>query len=323
MIAGNRNYYTDEAKRMDNPFTGIATFMRAPLADNLDELEADIAVLGMPYDMGTAVRPGARYAPRSIRDLSTWNCYMYNGWYNPIDDEVYMDKDWRVVDVGDVDVMHTEYEQSFANCEAAVRKILSRNAIPFVIGGDHSITIPVLKAFDRYQDLCVIQFDAHLDFTNAPGGVRHGQGSPMRRASEMKHVGQIVQIGMRGVGSSGPDDWADARANGNIIMNMKKIRDNGLQWVMDQIPKAEHYYVTFDIDGLDQMLAPGCGSPQPFGLYYEDVVPLFRNIAGKGQIVGFDMVEVCPPCDLNQGTALTAANLMMDMMSYIWKYRKK
>ena len=318
----NRNFTTDESKRMDNPFSGIATFMRAPYADQLDHLDADIAVLGMPYDMGTAVRAGARFGPRAIRDVSTWNAYLYHGWYNPLDDEVYMDENWKVVDVGDIDVLHTEYQQSFLNCETAIRKIVSQGVIPFTMGGDHAITTPILKGFDSFQDLCVIQIDAHLDFTYAPGGILCGQGSPMRRASEMSHIGQIVQIGMRGVGSSQPSDWADARANGNIIMNMREIRKNGMEWVLSQIPVKEHYYVTLDIDGLDQSLVPGCGSPQPFGLYYEDVVTIFENVAQKGKIVGFDLVEVCPPYDTNQSTALYAACLMQDMMSYIWKYNR-
>ena len=233
-----------------------------------------------------------------------------------------MDENWKVVDVGDVDVLHTEYQQSFLNCETAIRKIVSQGVIPFTMGGDHAITTPILKGFDSFQDLCVIQIDAHLDFSYAPGGILCGQGSPMRRASEMSHIGQIVQIGMRGVGSSQSSDWADARANGNIIMNMREIRKNGMEWVLSQIPVKEHYYVTLDIDGLDQSLVPGCGSPQPFGLYYEDVVTIFENVAQKGKIVGFDLVEVCPPYDTNQSTALYAACLMQDMMSYIWKYNR-
>ena len=318
----NHNFTTDPSRRMDNPFSGIATFMRAPYQSLSEPLNADVAILGMPYDMGTAVRAGARFAPRSIRDVSTWNAYLYKGWYNPLVDEVYMDENWRVVDVGDVDVLHTEHELSFRNCEEAIRTIVSQGVVPFTIGGDHAITTPVLRGFDAFSDLCVIQIDAHLDFTKAPGGIREGQGSPMRRASEMPHIGQIVQIGMRGVGSSGPSDWADARAHGNIIMNMREIRSNGMDWVYGNIPKKEHYYVTLDIDGLDQSLVPGCGSPQPFGLYYEDVAGIFEAICKKGKVVGFDVVEVCPPYDTNQSTALYAMSLMQDMMGYIWKYNR-
>lgn len=322
MKSENKGFSANSARKMDNPYVGISTFLKATYIDDLRKLDADIAIIGMPYDLGTAIRPGARFGPRGVREASTWNCYSHNGWYSPIDDQVYMDKDWKVVDVGDVDVIHTEYQQSFENCEAAIREILSHDTIPFTIGGDHAVTIPILKAFDGYEDLCLVQIDAHLDFTNAVGGVTFGQGSPIRRASEMEHIGQIVQIGMRGIGSSRPEDWKDARNRGNIIMNIKEIRQNGIEWVLKQIPAAKHYYVTFDIDALDQSLVPGCGSPQPFGFYYEEILPIFENICSKGNVVGFDMVEVCPPYDMNQSTSLYAASLMLDMMSYIWKYRK-
>lgn len=169
----------------------------------------------------------------------------------------------------------------------------------------------------------MIQIDAHLDFTNAPGGVLYGQGSPMRRSSEMPHIGQIVQIGMRGGGSSQPSDWADTRANGNLIMNMREMRKNGIEWGLSQIPVKKNYYVTLDIDGLVQSPVPGCGNPQPFGLYYEDVSAIFENITQKGRIMGVDLVEVYPPYDPNQSTALYATCLVQDMMSYIWKYNRQ
>ncbi len=322
MLIQNWGFTTNPERSMHNPYVGISTFLKAPYEDNLDELDADVAVLGMPYDLGTAVRSGARYAPRAIREASTFNCYAYEGWFNPLDEEVYMDKNWKVVDVGDVDVIHTDYKQSFENCEAAIRKIVERGAIPFTIGGDHAITIPVLRGFDKYKDICVIHIDAHLDFTNSAAGVTEGQGSPMRRASEMEHIGQIVQLGMRGIGSSQSSDWKDAREYGNIIMNMKQVREAGIKKVLDIIPDAKHYYVSFDIDGMDQSLAPGCGSPVPFGFQYEELTELFEGINKKGKVVGFDLVEVCPQYDQNESTSMYAAALMLEMLSFIWKYRK-
>lgn len=323
MLCENSSFSANEKRKMNNPFTGISTFLKAPYTDSLDEVDADIAIIGMPYDLGTAIRSGARFAPRAIREASTWNCYSYQGWYNPIDNKTYMDPDWKVVDCGDIDVLHTLYDQSFDNCEIAIRKLLAQNTIPFIIGGDHAITIPVLRAFDQYQNLCIIHIDAHLDFTKSPAGIMYGQGSPIRSASEMTHVGKIMQIGMRGIGSSQESDWLDARNRGNLLINMKQVREKGIDWVIDQIPDAEAYYVTFDIDSMDQSLVPGCGSPQPYGFYYEEVVQLFEGVAMTGNIVGFDLVEVCPPYDFNQTTSLYAASLMLDIMSYIWKYSKK
>ncbi|MEG1538128.1 MAG: arginase family protein, partial [Clostridiales bacterium] len=176
----------NKEKMMRNSFIGIPSFIMAPLCLDLDQLDADVAILGMPYDMGSAVRAGSRFGPRGVRSASTLNLgYCYEGWYDPTRDTSYLGPQWKIVDCGDIDVMHTYHEQSFKSCEAAVRKILAKGAIPFVIGGDHAITIPVIRAFDCYEDICMIQFDSHMDFTFAPGGIYEGQGSPMRRASEM------------------------------------------------------------------------------------------------------------------------------------------
>lgn len=319
-----KNYpQTVQNESMRNLFVGIPSFLMAPMCFDLDELDADIAVLGMPYDMGTAVRAGARYAPRSIREASTHNGYAHEGWYDPLREEVFLGGPWKIVDCGDVDVLHTLYKPGFENCEAAVRKILAKGAIPFIIGGDHAITIPVLRAFDCYEDICVIQFDSHMDFTNKPYGILEGQGSPMRRASELPHIGKMMQIGIRGIGSSGPKDIQDAKDYGSVIVTSKEVRTAGVDAVIAKIPDAKKYYITFDIDALDPTLAVGCGSPQAFGLLYEEVQPIIEAIAYKGDIVGFDMVEVCPPYDHSLLTAQYAAQIMLDAMSFITKAKEK
>lgn len=320
-----KNYpQTTRTDSMRNQFVGIPSFLMAPMCFNLDELDADIAVLGMPYDMGAAVRGGAKYGPRGIREASTYNGYAYEGWYDPVREETFLGEPWKIVDCGDVDVLHTLYEPGFENCEAAVRKILSKGAIPFVMGGDHAITIPVLRAFDCYEDICVVQFDSHMDFTmQAYGGIKDGQGSPMRRASELNHIGKMMQIGIRGIGSSKISDIQDAKNYGSVIVTSKEVRQEGVDSVILKIPEAKKYYITVDIDCFDPTIANGTGSPQPFGLYYEEVVPIIEAIAYKGDIVGFDMVEVSPPCDTNMLTAMYAAQLMLDTMSFITKAKEK
>lgn len=315
-----KNYpQTSQESSMRNCFVGIPSFLMAPMCFNLDELDADIAVLGMPYDMGTAVRAGARLGPRGVRIASAHNCYAHEGWYDPIRGKTYLGDKWKIVDVGDVDVLHTLYEPGFKNCEDAVRKIVSKGAIPFVIGGDHAITIPVLRGYDAYEDICVIQFDAHMDFTKKPYGISEGQGSPMRRASEMKHIGKIMQIGIRGIGSSQISDIEDAKAYGNTIITAREVKRNGIDWVISQIPEAKNYYITVDIDCLDPTLSIGTGSPAPGGLMYEEVSETIEAIAGKGKLVGFDIVEVCPPYDQSEITCMYAAQLMLDTMSFVTK----
>lgn len=307
---------------MRNPFVGIPTFLMAPMCADIEELDADIAVIGMPYDMGTSVKTGARFGPRGVREASTYNAYAHEGWYDPLRDEMFLGEPWKIVDCGDIDVLHTVYERSFKNCEAAVRKILSKGAIPFTIGGDHAITTPILRAFDCYQDVCVIQFDAHLDFTYKPFGIEEGPGSPMRRASEMAHIGKIMQIGMRGIGSSQYSDFQDAKANGNTIITSKEVRQMGVNHVISKIPTAKKYYITFDIDGLDPSIANGTGSPVPFGLYYEEASAIIEAVAAKGDIVGMDITEVSPPNDNNDMTSMYAAQLLLDAMSFLTKAKE-
>lgn len=170
--------FTIEPEPMRNPFVGIPTFLMAPICFDLDQLDTDIAVIGMPYDLGTSVNTGARFGPRGVREASSYNCYAHEGWYDPIRKETFLGEPWKIVDCGNVDVLHTEQKRSFQNCEAAVRKILSKKAIPFVIGGDHAITTPILRAFDCFHNLCVIHFDAHLDFSKTPMALPKDRAAP-------------------------------------------------------------------------------------------------------------------------------------------------
>lgn len=308
---------------MRNPFVGIPSFLMAPMCFDLEALDADIAVIGMPYDLGTSVNTGARFGPRGVREASTYNSYAHEGWYDPMRRETFLGDPWKIVDCGDIDVLHTEQKRSFQNCEAAVRKILSKGAVPFVIGGDHAITTPVLRAFDCYKDICIIHFDAHLDFSLNPHGIAEGPGSPMRRASEMPHIGKMIQIGIRGIGSSRISDFQDAEERGNIIISSREVRSRGVEYVIDRIPRADFYYISFDIDALDPSIAIGAGSPVPFGLLYEEASAIIEAAAYKGTIVGMDMVEISPPCDVHNMTSMYGAQLMLDAMSFLTKAREK
>jgi len=309
--------------RLNIPITGICSFAKYPICLDLDQLEADVAVLGVPYDMGAAYRPGARMAPRGVREAST--LYGRGGLplYDPERDDYYLGDPWRIVDCGDVDMVHGDLEKCFANIEGDVRKIVARGAIPAVIGGDHSITIPVLRALDSLGPICVVQIDAHLDWSNNPGGQRYGQGSPLRRASEMDHITAMAQLGIRGLGSSTRQDFADARAFGSVLMFPSQMRQLGMAEVVNQIPAAARYFVTLDIDGLDPSIAPGTGTPAPGGIYYEELKTIFELLSQKGEIIGFDVVEVAPPYDPTGITSQVAARLMMDLISFITKEKEK
>lgn len=316
------SFTTDPGNFFDLPFAGIATFMKARLCPSLDDLrpgDADVAVLGFPYDLGTSARSGARMAPRAVRDASTVYADGLRGLYDPVLDEMFLDEGQIIVDCGDVDVSPCGSDQAFRNLETAVRKVLDLGAMPVVIGGDHATPIPIFRALDRFSDLCVVQVDAHLDWTDSYGEFRESHSSPMRRASEMPHITSMVQFGLRGLGSSGPTAFADARQWGSVLVPAPQVHRDGAEAACSLIPQAPCYYITVDIDGLDPSICPGTGSPQPGGLLYDQVREIIRAVAARGPIVGFDVCEVSPPYDWANQTSLYAAQLILDAICFATK----
>lgn len=308
--------------KLNLPIVGIASFGKYPICNDLDDLEADVAILGMPSDIGMQGPSGTRLGPRDIRVKST-NYFGLNGTYDPERDDMYLGEPWRIFDCGDVDIVHGDLMQSFDNCESMVRKIVEKGAIPVVLGGDHGITIPVAKALDLHDDITLIQFDAHLDWADERGGQKFGNGSPCRRVSELSHFSGMAQLGVRGVGSSRRSDFEDARNYGSVIMSPKEIRKMGIQNAIDRIPNSKKYFITIDIDAIDGSLAPGSGSPSFGGFDYDEMNEMLELIAKKGEVIGFDFVEVCPAYDTNGTTSLLAARLILDFIGFILKEKEK
>jgi agmatinase len=312
-----------EKQTLNLPFTGICSFAKYPICTNLDELDADIAIIGVPYDMGAQWRSGTRFGPRSIREGSTLYSFGLNGSYDPERDEVFLAPPLKIVDCGDVDIVHGDLQQSFENIEEAVRKIISKGAFPVILGGDHSITIPVAQALDSLGTLCAIQIDAHLDWADERSGQRFGHGSPMRRIAEMDHFNEMAQLGIRGIGSSNKGDFDDARAYGSVILSPKEIRKIGIEGVLNRIPKGGRYFLTIDVDGIDPSICPGTGTPSPGGFSYDEVNELLEAIVQRGDVVAFDFVEVAPAYDPTGMTGQTAARLILDLMGFITKKWEK
>jgi agmatinase len=310
------------AERLNLPFTGIATFAKVPYEPDLDQLDADVAIVGAPYDMGTQVRSGARFGPRGIRTASAIYGMRTVTYYDAEFDEVYLDG-VKIVDVGDADMIHARPDACLANIEATIAKIVERGAMPVTLGGDHAVPIPILRALHDLGPLVVVQIDAHLDFVDERFGVREGHGNVMRRIAEMDHVTGIAQIGIRGPGSSDPSDFADAKRMGSVIIGPREFRRIGVDAVLDRIPDSARYYVTMDCDGFDAALMPGTGSPSPGGFNYHEVVDFLRGIAAKGDVVGFDFVEVAPVYDQTEVTGQTAARVILDFLGAIFKQREQ
>ena len=311
-----------DSGRLNLPFVGICTFGKYPYVEDWDAIDADVAVLGAPFDFGCQWRSGARMGPRAIREASTLFSFGHAGAYDHEDDITYLDPSQvKIVDIGDADIIHTDTEKSHANIEYGVRKILQANAIPVVMGGDHSVNIPCINAFEGQAPFHLIQIDAHLDFVDERHGVRYGHGNPMRRAAEKSYVTGLTQIGIRNVSSTARDGYEDARAMGSDIQSVRHLRAMGVAGMVNRIPKGQRYYITIDIDAFDPSIAPGTGTPSHGGFQYYEVLELLDGLTKQGTVVGLDLVEVAPDYDPTGSTSTLAAQVLMNTIGRILHHR--
>ena len=314
---------TYDQGRLNLPFVGICTFGKYPYLEDWDNINADVAVMGAPFDFGSQFRSGARMGPRGIREASTLFSFGHGGAYDHEDDITYLPSDsTKIVDIGDADIIHTDTIKSHENIKFGVKKIIEAKAIPVILGGDHSINIPCIDAFEDQESIHVIQIDAHLDFVDERHGVRYGHGNPMRRASEKSYVSGMTQIGIRNVSSTAKEGYIDARAKGSKIFSVRHLREMGIDKILEQIPKDKRYYITIDIDALDPSIASGTGTPSHGGFYYYEILELLDGIIKQGKVVGLDLVEVAPDYDLTNSTATLAAQLLMNTIGRILHNKK-
>jgi agmatinase len=296
---------------------GRPTFIDAPACADLGSLDADIAVIGVPYgvpyDMYGSTSPSSA-APRTIREQSQRYVPLLSHYDFDFSDDLFAGREVKIVDCGDVAMLPGDYEGNLRKTTAAIAEILRRGAVPFVLGGDHAIPVPVFRAYEGFGSMCVVQLDAHLDWRDEINGVRDGLSSQMRRASEMTWVSGTAQIGLRGLGSGRHQEYADARTYGSVLVGADELHQVGVANVLSRVPTADRYYITFDADGLDPTVAPGVGGPGPGGITYYEAFHLLRGIAAKGKVVGFDFVEVVPSLDVHDMTSMVAARLILTMI---------
>ena len=309
-----------ENGRLNLPFVGIATFGKKQYIEDWSKLDADVAIIGAPFDFGAQYRSGARFGPRSIREASTLFSFGHAGAYDHEDDATYLGEDVRIVDMGDADIIHTDTIQSHANIEKAVRAALNAGALPVTIGGDHSINIPCINAFSDQGDFHILQIDAHLDYVNERHGVRFGHGNPMRRAAEKTYVTGLSQFGIRNVSSTARVGYEDARKMGSDILSVRQIREMGTKKATKRIPKGK-LYVTIDIDAFCPSIAPGTGTPSHGGFLYYDVLEILQEVSKNNEIIGIDLVEVAPAYDPSEVTAILAAQLLLNFLGFIFHNR--
>jgi len=277
-----------------------------------DPAGLDAAIVGVPFDGGTSYRPGSRYGPREIRNQSSLiRSYNFFQKVSPFDR-------LNVADVGDIDAPPVSIEKCYAAVEAGVGAIADAGARPIVIGGDHSISLPVLRALARrHGPLALVQFDAHIDTWDEYFGGKYFHGTPFRRAIEEKLIDgrRFIQVGIRGP-MYGEDDFDFHREHGITVLDIEQVKERGVAWTIGEIRRVVtgSAYMTFDIDSVDPAFAPGTGTPEVGGLTSHEALRLVRGLAGL-TLVGGDIVEVSPLYDgPGQITAVLASNLMFEFL---------
>lgn len=292
---------------------GFVGFLNADLVTDLDQIDAEIAILGMPHGVAYPnSHPSCAGAADAIRRASAR--YGYGGMIDHYDFDLggpMLDgKPIRIVDCGNVIHDPADPAATPERARAATEAIVSRGALPIMLGGDDSTPIPFFRGFEQWGPYTLIQIDAHIDWRDEVEGVREGYSSTMRRASEMSGIAEMIQIGMRGVGSARTAEVEAAEAYGSRIITASEVFELGPEHVLDQIPVGGPYLITIDCDGFDPSIMPGVGAPSPGGLTYGDGLELLRGIAERGMIAGLDIVEYQPDRDVNGITAMTAARLI-------------
>ncbi len=298
------------------PFVGIPSFLRADICTDLDSLDADIAVMGAPTDEGSPFLPGARFGPRGIREHSLR--FGANGYFDQDANKVFLERELtnrRIVDVGDADVLPTNVELTFENITDLTRRVLDKGALPVVLGGDHAITFPVVRAYD--VPLHVIHFDAHIDYAPFMHGFEFTNGHAFRHIYHMDHVESLTQVGIRSLRNN--REWLEDSINdGNRVIGMAEARSLGPRGVVEALPRDANCYVSIDIDVLDMPLVPGCVSAEPNGMTYSELRDSLIAIAEHTNVVGFDLVEVNPQLDVGTGiTSYLAAHTILEFLGRI------
>ena len=291
-------------------FADVATFFRLPIIKDLSQL--DYCICGVPWDGGTTNRPGARHGPREVRNSSSLvRLYHPKSLKSPYDK-------FNVADIGDCPVNPADLQDSLNKIEKFYKKIHESKTIPLSIGGDHLISLPILRALAKEKPVGLFQFDSHTDtYDTYFGGFKYTHGTPFRRAIEENLIDpkKYVMLGIRG-SLYHPDDVSWARDQGITVITIDDYYEMGFEKVIKKIYEVLHdvpTYLTFDIDGIDSTFAPGTGTPEVGGFNVRESQMIIRKLS-KINFVGADVVEVSPPFDLNNMTSHIGANIAFEIL---------
>jgi agmatinase len=299
------------------------TFLGLPAASIAEGANADVALFGAatatPY-------PGAgaycANAPAAIRaGIANWA-----GAREHVDfdfGEPIFPAGVRAVDCGDLPIDTDDHSGNREKIRAATKALLDGGAVPVLLGGDDSVPIPFFEAFEGRGEFAILQIDAHIDWRDELHGTKFGLSSPMRRASEMRWVKHLVQVGARGLSSARAEEVRDARAAGAVLVTAREIAAHGVQRAIDAIPAGANLIVTLDCDGLDPTVIPGVIGRAPGGLTYWQTVELLHGAAKRARIAAFDIVEFVPERDVSELGALAAARLVVNALGLIARQRQR
>ena len=301
---------------------GIAKgFLGFPLNLDLENLDAQIAILGVPY--------GLPYYPNELaNDQSTAPDLLRQNaqdaaWDEPrttnhfdwdLGGSLLDNKNIKIIDLGNVTADFRNPREHYTRAEEVARKVFSSNTTLISIGGDHGIPIPIMRALPEGNPVVLIQIDAHMDWRDEVNGEKEGYSSPIRRASELKSIKSIFQIGLRGVGSGRQKEFEDAKAYGSNLISAYEVHDVGIKNILKKIPDDSNFYITVDADGIDPTIMPAVNAPTPGGLNWMQIRELIHGIVKKGRVVGFDLVEISPKFEKGNTTLVHAERLICNFI---------
>lgn len=298
---------------------GADTFLGLPLCSDVKDLEgAKIALIGAPCSTPyPTVGPYCSSGPAAMRTVIA--PYAENSHHYDFDlgGQIFPENEVSAVDCGDISYDEQEPRANRKRIRDALCHILDQGSVPIVMGGDDSIPIPVIQAFEGRGDLTILQIDAHIDWREEVGGVQMGLSSTMRRASETPHITKIIQAGQRAIGSARPSDYEDALKWGAKFITAQQIHKDGLGQVLEHVDEGRDVLISLDVDALDPSLVPGVLGPAPGGLTYYQVVEMISGVAAKARIAGFNIIEFMPERDVNGIGALNSARIIVNALGHM------
>lgn len=309
---------TDASRVGEMSFTGPHTFFKARHHD-LHTLEAgsvDVGILGIPYDFAVGFRSGCRWAPSALRQATSRFALPPAGFYDLASGRRRL-AGVRLADLGDVDPNQLERADTFDRISAAARLARRVARLPVFVGGDHSVTFPLLRAYDDEPALHVLQFDAHLDFSDRRNGTAYSNSSPFRRAVEhLPGLSGLSVIGLRGLRFD-EEAVSAARARGHVLVTADAVHDS-LSSAVAALPVGKRLYVSVDVDALDPAELPGTSSPEPGGLTFRQLTTLLRTALSTNDVIGVDLMELAPELDQSGRSQLLAARLVAEALAAWW-----